>query len=69
MGDFDLKAGENKASNTICAPNFKLQEIYKFPQEYGSQVAMASDDKGRLYVSGQKRKDSIASLSTQILSN
>ncbi|WDE99378.1 DUF1080 domain-containing protein [Lentisphaera profundi] len=53
-GDFGLKAQDSKAGNTSALEGFKLQEIYKFPKEYGSQVAMAVDDKGRLFVSGQK---------------
>lgn len=53
-GDFGLKAQDSKAGNTSALEGFKLQEIFKFPKEYGSQVAIAEDEQGRLYVSGQK---------------
>ncbi|EDM29301.1 hypothetical protein LNTAR_22964 [Lentisphaera araneosa HTCC2155] len=53
-GQFGLKADNSKGGNTAALKDFKIQEIFKFPHEYGSQVAMAVDDQGRLYVSGQK---------------
>ena len=47
----------NKAKFKIeTLPNFQVEEIFKFPVKYGSQVAITVDEKGRFFVSGQKKK-------------
>ena len=53
----DIHNYSKVANETVkTLPGFKVEEIFKFPVEYGSQVAIAMDDKGDLFVSGQRKK-------------